>query len=301
VAEPLNSRNLNLLPVFIAIADELNLSHAAKRLNLTQPALSHALQRLRDEFDDPLFVRNAHGLSPTARAMDLAVQVREALQRVEACYRSGTFDLKKIDRRLTLASTTYFELRILKTLLKLLDAEAPLLRLDCLPLSGEFPAADLQSGRIDLAVAAYFKDLPDSFRQMSLSREDHVCLVAKRHRYLKARNRLADYLEAEHLIIAVPPGQLQKVDVALAAVGKERKIGARISNFMTPPMILEASDFILTCPKSLAENYCSTHKLSIAPAPIEIPPVEVKMVWHERTHADPLCRWFRGQIQNILK
>lgn len=297
----LQNYNLNLLPVLVAIAEERSLSLAAKRLKLTQPAISHALQKLREDFGDPLFVRAAHGMTPTARADELVAEVRRVLTPLATCYTDISFDLRTVDRRITLAATTYFELRILKNILRILRNEAPLVRLDCLQLSGGFPKVELENGEIDVAVAAYFREVPAGMRLKALAEDPHVCLVSEGHSYIKAKNRLESYLDAEHLVIAVPPGVEQSVDVSLRGLKRERKIGARINNFMTPPLVLAGSDFILTCPRSLAEHYKKLHKLVVAPTPLPVASIEVKMVWHDRTQSDPLQKWFRVQIERAIR
>ena len=296
----LSSRNLNLLPVLIAIEEERSLSLAAKRLKLTQPALSHALQKLRKEFGDPLFVRSSTGMTPTRRAAELIPQLRLILEPLADCYRPKYLNLKNLSARVTLASTTYFELRILKRLMRSLEDEAPKVRLDCLPLTGAIPVTELETGTIDVAVAAYFENIPRGMRLKVLSQEPHVCVVTRGHTYANAKNRLQAYLKAEHLLISIPMGVEQKIDLALKELGESRKVGARICNFMTPPLVLEGSDLVLTCPQSLAEQYLLHYDLEIVPTPIEVLPIQVKMIWHERTHSDPLQRWLRTQIERAL-
>ena len=289
-------RDLNLLRVFVVIGEERNLSRAAGRLGISQPGLSHALKRLRAEFGDPLYVRAPRGLVPTARAESLLPQIRERLALVDKLYDSApTMDFRARNGSWVLATTTYFEMRILGRVLKALRLVAPHVAFETRSLTEGFPKAELEEGRIDLAVAAYFQSLPEGFRVRSLGSDPHVCVMRKGHP-ASGGLTLERYLAAEHVKIAVPPGSVSAVDRALAARGKSRRIVAHLANFVTPALALKKTDLLLTCPRTLAQNYAKNLGLTWTKLPLPVPPVDVKMAWHERTHADPFQRWFREQI-----
>ena len=296
--ESLHQKNLNLLPTLIAIADDLNLSRTAERLRVTQPALSHALQKLRIEFGDPLFVRSSTGLIATSRCVELIKRTRNVLENASGLYRILTPDIAKIERTLTIASTTYFEQRAITQLLRRAAKEAPLIKFDFRPLSGELPKKELESGEYDIAIAAYFRQLPDGMRQRIIATDDFSCVTRKKHPYLSSKRKLESYLSFQHLAIAVPPGSEQPVDLALRQKEKRRDIGLSISNFLTPPLALLCSDLILTCPTALAELYASQHALAIAPCPIELAPLQVQAIWHERFHHDALHHWLRETLHS---
>ena len=290
------SKNLNLLPTLVAIADELNLSRAAEKLRLTQPALSHALNKLRSEFDDPLLVRSSHGFVLTDMGAAVVERARVALQKIEEVYTPQKKDIASIQRTFVIASTTYFEQRIIRKLLRVAEKQAPHVSFDFRPLVAQTPRTELESGEYDIAVAAYFKDLPDGLRTKIVASDTHVCVARRNHPYGTSRNRLKAYLASPHLVIAVPPGVPQNIDVALAQRKLSRRWAVATSNFMTPPLALENSNLILTCPSALAETYCSKNDLEIYPTPLPVPDIEVRMIWHERSHNDFSCQWLRGVL-----
>jgi DNA-binding transcriptional LysR family regulator len=291
------NKDLNLLSILVVIGDELNLSRASERLGLSQPALSHALSRLREQFSDPLFVRGQRGLLATPKVSTLLPQVREVLARAESLYGSESpLDLAKIDRRVVIACTTYFESRIVATLIKLVSEKAPGVRLETVSLSGGFPKRELESGDLDLAIAAYFEELPNGFRIKTVFKDHFVCVCSKRNPYLKTPGTIESFLAARHIQIEIPPGVFAPVDRYLRDKKKSRTIVLRIGNFLTPARILHESDFLLTCPLSLAKNYEEMYPLAVTELPFGIPGIDTKMVWHEKNQHDLFHRWLRESV-----
>lgn len=288
--------NLNLLKIFVVVGEELNLTRASKRLHLGQPALSHALKTLREEFRDPLFVRVPHGLAPTERALSLIPKVRDVLALADKLYaEDGKLDLKSVERNIVLATTGYFELRMANGFVPNLFINTAKVSLHTVPLQGSLPKNEMERGDIHLAIAAYFDDLPPSFRIQKLGLDPIVCLVRKGHPYATSQT-LKDYLRFPHIKIDVPIGAKSRVDIILEERGLARDIKVFAANFASPPVVVASTDFILTCPRSLAEIYSSWGNVEIAPAPVDAPPIEVKMVWHERFQSDAFHRWFRSQV-----
>ncbi len=290
------ANNLNLLPVLVVIGEELNLSKAAKRLRISQPAVSQALSHLRKEFDDELFVRGSSGMVPTPRGLALVLEVRQKLSSLQDVYLSQENDLALFRGNIVIASTTYFEVQIIHFLTEKIRQASPMAKLFFLPLTGELPKTELEQGRIDIAIAAYFSDLPEGLRSVQVHKEDHVCVTRKAHPFLQLKDKFNGYLEASHLKIDVPPGSTPLVDVELKRKGLARNIGLHISNFMTPPMTLGSTDLILTCPRSLGEHYCKQYDLVMSELPIQVPLLEVTMIWHERSHDQPIHRFVRSLV-----
>jgi DNA-binding transcriptional LysR family regulator len=293
----IRNKDLNLLAVFVGISEELNLSRASGRLGLSQPALSHALARLRDQFDDPLFVRGQRGLVATPKVAVLLPQVRALLGAAESLYGPGErLDLAKLSRKVVIASTAYFEARAIADFIRRAQLEAPGLHIETQSLSGGFPRRELESGEFDLAIAAYFDEVQEGFQIKTIFSDRFVCICSKRNKYLKTKRSVDDYLGRKHLQIEVPPGVLAPVDQQLLAKKKHRNIALRIGNFFTPPAVLAQSDYLLTCPLSLAENYKAAYPLAISELPLWIPGIDTKMVWHDRNQSDPFHAWLRVSI-----
>ncbi len=296
----MKDNNLNLLKIFDILGHELNLSKASKILGIGQPALSHSLQLLREEFNDPLFVRAQRGLVATDKAIKLLPLIRKALEGLSEVYqREAASDFKKLEKNFTLASTGYFEIRVVEKLMNELQREAPQICLQTRSLQGEFPKGELETGEIDLAIAAYFKKLPKTFKVKSLGIDPHVCVCRKKSPYLKSKQTLNDYLAFDHVKIDIPPGQKATIDLTLEELKKKRKIVAYISNFFTPPLIVAANNVLLTCPETLAKSYCQYYDLEMTELPIKTAPIEIKMVWHQRNHNDKFHQWMRNTVSNI--
>jgi DNA-binding transcriptional LysR family regulator len=293
----IRNKDLNLLAVFVGIAEELNLSRASGRLGLSQPALSHALSRLRDQFDDRLFVRGQRGLVATPRVGTLLPKVRALLAMADDLYGpKEVLNLANLNRKVVIASTAYFETRVMADFIKQAQTKAPGLQLETRSLSGEFPKRELETGEFDLAIAAYFDGAPNGFRIRTVFSDRFVCVCSERNSYLKTKQTTGKYLELRHLQIEVPPGVFAPVDRYLEGKKKRRNISLRIGNFLTPPAILAKSDLVLTCPLSLAESYKEMYPLAVNELPFWLPSIETKMIWHEKNQRDPFNAWLRERM-----
>jgi DNA-binding transcriptional LysR family regulator len=296
----IRTKDLNLLAILLTVGEELNLTRASERLGLSQPALSHALARLREQFGDPLFVRAQRGLIATPRLEALLPQVRDGLELVSGLYGGGEeLNLSRLERKVVIASTTYFEARAIPVLMKMARGVSPGLRFETRSLVGGFPKAELESGEFDVAIAAYFADLPAGFRQRTIFTDRFVCVCAKDNPYLATSKTLAHYLKARHLQIEVPPGVFAPVDQYLQSRRKHRSIAVQIGNFLTPALILVGTDYLLTCPYSLAAHYSEAYPLAITELPFKLPAIDTLMVWHEKNQNDAFHAWLRTSIAEI--
>jgi DNA-binding transcriptional LysR family regulator len=193
----------------------------------------------------------------------------------------------------------YFEARVIANFIKLAQSKAPSLQLETRSLSGEFPKRELESGEFDLAIAAYFDVAPNGYRIRTVFSDRFVCVCSESNAYLKTKQTTGDYLERRRLQIEVPPGVFAPVDQYLQGKKKRRRISLRIGNFLTPPAILAKSDFVLTCPLSLAESYKEMYPLMVAELPFWLPSIETKMIWHEKNQRDPFHAWLRERMAQV--
>lgn len=296
-------KDLNLLLVFHVLYQERNASVAATRMALSQPALSHKLNKLRHQFGDPLFVRAPRGLTPTPRAHELAPHVQRLVGELEAFYDlcDGQDFLARAER-LHLYSTDYMEQTLLPRLLPVLREQAPNLVLITHNTRGELPREELEKGTCDLAIAGFYKDLPDTFHQQRLLGEDFVVLASRSNPRLNDGLDLPAFLACEHLLTTLTGDLDGLVDRALQARGLQRRVVAGLSSFIAPTRLVRGTDLLLTCLRSLAEEAVERDPdLRIHSLPLDLPRVEVMQIWHERTHADPLRRWFRQQVAGVLR
>ena len=295
------NKDLNLLLVFHVVYQEGNATLAAARMALSQPALSHKLNKLRHEFGDPLFVRAPRGLTPTPRAHELAPWVQRLVGGLEAFYDhcEGRDFLSRAEH-IHLYTTDYIEQTLLPTLLPHLRAQAPELVLVTHNTRGLLPRDELEKGTCDIAIAGFFANLPDTFKQQRLLSEDFVVLASRQNRRIGSSLTLDAFLRCEHLLTTLTGDLNGLVDRALEARGLQRRIAAGLSSFIAPSRLIRCTDMLLTCLRSIAEEAARLDPdLVIHPLPLEVPRIEVMQIWHARTDADRLRSWLRQQIQQV--
>ncbi len=298
----IKTKDLNLLLLFKVLYEELNVSSAAVRMDLSQPALSHKLNKLRHEFADPLFVRAARGLTATPKAIALAPSILQLVSELESFYQhqSPTDFLAQTDR-LVIYSTDYIESLLLPDLLAQLSELAPQVQLVFRHTQGTLPKQQLERGECDLAIAGFYRDLPESFYQQKLQAEQFVVMLRQQHPLAAQPLTLEQYCQARHIVTTLTGDLHGIVDKELAQAGLSRHVCAGLAGFLSPAYLLEKNDVLLTCLTSLANIAKRNHPgLLVKQCPVPLPSVQISQIWHSRTQDDPLRRWLRQQIQQLL-
>ena len=306
---PLERIDLNLLIYLDVLLDESNVTRAAQRLGISQPAMSNGLKRLRDTFDDPLLVRTSDGMSPTDRAEALRAPVREILARVETVIRPvGGFDATTSDRVFRIMASDYAEATLLPAFLKRLRHDAPLVTVDILTPS-DVVFRDVEQGKLDLVINR-FDDLPASFHKAVLWDDAFACVVSA-DRPLPEQFDLDTYLNARHVWVSktgmgvgvgIDPADVQRlgwVDEALARIGKKRNIAVFTRHYPAAIQHAEQQDLIATVPLRAAREYESGRRIRLLAPPFPIPNMELTMAWSPLAHPDPGHRWFRALLKRI--
>ncbi len=296
----ITNKDLNLLKIFCVLAKERSLSISAKRLHLSQPALSYQLKRLREEFQDLLFIRTRKGYGLTERAKALLPKIELILLTTEQIYSKPIFNLEDYSREVVIACTTYFEVIVIEKLFRILCEKAPNASIRTISLNDEVPLKELELGEYDIAIAAFIKEPSKSFHLKKIGKDHQVCLVRKNHPFLMGRQDLKKYLEFDHIKIDVPINSQSRIDDVLKSRGLQRKIVAKFNNFLTPPLVLLKSDLILTAPERLACFYKNNFNLEVVELPVQKIVLETKMLWHNRSHQDPFHVWLRNEIESIF-
>lgn len=296
----ISSINLNLLVAFEALLDERNVSRAAKRAGLSQPAMSNALARLRVLFKDPLFNRVARGITPTPRALELAAPVRAGLKQLRSAFEvHPSFDPAVSTRSFRLAMTDYYELLALPALMKRLGHVAPHIRLLVNRADHIFipPEADLREGRFDAAIG-FFPEanaLDPATRSCDLFTEENVCIIRRGNPLLEKRFTLRRFTEAGHAVLFRDEGR-GFIDTLLMGHGLRRKVHVATPQFLTLPFIVAQSDLIAVVPTRLAAYFRKTLPLEIRKVPLLLPTFRVRLLWHEHAEDDPAHKWLRAEI-----
>ncbi len=299
----LSGLDLNLLTVFRALEETRHVTRAAALLGLSQPALSHALARLRAVVGDPLFVRSGRGLVTTPRAEGLSPIVKELMALVEkGMWGGGDFKPRAIDRVFQVRTTDMVESQLLPGLMTKLEADAPQARVAVTALGFSLPREALEAGTIDLGIAGFFGELPPGFYRQNLFRDRFLCVVRKGHPRLRGKKlTLDEYCGERHLLIA-PGGELRgAADLVLDKKKKGRRIAAGMSSYAGSAWVVAESDAVLTAPARLINQMAPVFGLRVFEPPLELPVIQVVQVWHERNHGDPAHRWFREQVRAVLQ
>jgi DNA-binding transcriptional LysR family regulator len=290
--------NLNLFVAFEALLAERNVTRAARRLGVTQSAVSNALRQLRALFDDPLFLRRSAGVEPTPRALALAEPVRRGLAALGEALAPPRFDPKTASRTFVVAASDYVELVLLPSLLARLAREAPDVRLEIVPWGlHEVPPA-LARGDADLMIG-YYARVPASHRDAKLFSEQFTCIARRDHPKIHGRVSVRAWTSVPHVVVSERPGSPSGVDRALAARGLSRTVGVRVSHFSIVPQIVARTDFVAALSRRVAEPAAKALRLFTFAPPLPLATSHVGQVWHDRVDADPGHRWLRSVIAEV--
>jgi DNA-binding transcriptional LysR family regulator len=289
--------DLNLLRVFDAVLRGNSVTAAAAQLELTQPAVSNALARLRRLFGDALFHRTPDGMEPTPFARELAEPVRQALALLESALAHGPgFDPATSTRAFRFYMSDLGQTEFLPPLVERLRGVAPGVRLAAVALEVEDIADALAAGALDLAVG-FLPGLGPPVRRRPLFRDPYVCLMRAGHP-IRALTRKR-FIAASHALVSYRGGH-RVVEEALERAGAGPRIALRVPHFTVVPMVLERSDLILTLPARVARVFERLGRLKSLPPPLPLPPADVALHWHERFDADPGNRWLRERLAELF-
>ncbi|MCT9811976.1 LysR family transcriptional regulator [Acidovorax sp. Be4] len=287
----IRSMDLNLLKALDALLDECNVTRAATRLGLTQPAMSGMLTRLRESFGDPLFARAQRGMVPTQRALDLGLPIKQVLAEIDALLQPPVFDPTTARLTFTIASTDYALHAIAVPFLSALKPLAPHIRVALVPVKNGQVQAQLERGQISLALLSP-ENTPPDLHARELFRERYVCVLREGHPVAKGRKlTLKQFCALDHALASYEGGGFHGVtDEALEKLGMRREVTVSVKSFLILPDILRASDMVAILPSRLVAGM---EGLVVSAPPLEVPGFSKTAVWHERTHHDPAHRWLR--------
>ncbi len=297
--------DLNLLRVFDAVMTEQNLTRAASRLAMTQPAVSNAVKRLRDALGDELLIRTAHGVKPTARAESLWPAVRRALADLEEAVAPRSFELAKAHVTFRMAMADATAGLLLPPLVRVIEKDAPGIDIRMMPLTTREPRPLLLRGDIDLAVGffpgvvAQLQGATETpIRHERLYTSQYVCVMRKEHALANKDLSLEAYCQANHLLVSFSGRARGLVDDALLYLNKERRILLTVNQFITAGKVVAHSDLIMVLPHHLIAATGMTNALVAKELPFPMPEVHIDMLWHERDARSPGHQWLREQLRS---
>ncbi len=294
----LRNVDLNLLHALYALLEERHVSHAAKRSFLSQPAMSRALDRLRETFGDPLLVRTGRVYERTPRGERVLRELESIMGRLAAMVQGEEFYPARSQERFRVAMTDHGSTILLPALLERVRKAAPHARLEISAWRTQ-AYEDVVAGRIDLALSA--EAVPPTLESEVIFNLDFVCLVGSTQPVRKRRFTLKQYLQLPHALVETLGGQQTMVDRPLAQLGVKRRVALRLPFFLPAIFAIAKTDLVLTVPRKLAKITAPIAGLRVVEPPREIKAFPYFMAWHSRLNTEPAHAWLRDQVRAVAR
>lgn len=291
----LRQMDLNLFVVFDAIYRERHLTRAAEQLAITQPGISNALNRLRQRFDDPLFVRTGRTMVPTPVAEGMITPVRQALRQLDGCIAGARdFDPASAEKTFTISMPVLDSVAILPRLMTRLAKTAPGVRLKCLRIPRKQVVRQLSDGQVDLATDVDQLAGPP-LMQAPLMQVHYMAVMRPDHPMAGLDLTLGSYLSFRHIIVSHRASGASHVEAALSRLGHRQNSVLRLQSYHEAFEVVGTTDMVLAAPDSLLPGRgFTTH-----PLPFPVAPLPMALYWHSRADADPANRWLRNMILDL--
>lgn len=291
-----NAFDLNLLVVFDAVMQENNLTRAGRRLGMSQPAVSHALARLRHMLKDELFVRTPEGMQPTPRAQRMLEPVRAALQELRVSLEDDEFDASQASRNFTIAANNYAARAIIPPLTRRVAKLAPSVLLDVRPIGMLHVLDQLDSGTVELALSTLI-DGGDRFKCVGLLEDEYVAVLSSDHPAAEEPALSVErFASLPHIAVTSSGDETQFVDDALAERGFARLVSGRVP-LHSLVSVLIGSKALAVVPRRVAVDFAATSALTMRPLPFRSPRVSLSMIWHRRLDSHPAHLWLRATLR----
>lgn len=295
-AGALSALNLNLLPALDALLRERNVSAAARRVGVSQSAMSHSLAKLRLALGDPLLVAAGRQMAPTPRAESLARSLPPLLSALHAALvQPESFVPKLATRAFRIATFDLFEFTILPDLVAYLQEHAPGVRLHIERID-ERAGRRLADGELDLVLGGDSMDMPSSAMRRTVYRDPFACIVRSDHPSVGSRLTLKRYLALDHVLISVEGRADGIVDRVLAAKQESRHVALRLPHFSTAALSIQRTDMVCTLARSVAERARDLYGVRVLKPPIDLPPATVVAWWPRQHQEDEAHQWFRALL-----
>jgi DNA-binding transcriptional LysR family regulator len=302
VATKSTLNEIRLLRIFLVLMRERSVSKAAASVNLSQPTLSHALNRLRALFDDPLLLRTSGAMTPTTRGLELQTTIGELLNRFDAIVtQSVAFDPKTSRARLTIMAPEFATDVLAGPLVCRLRESAPDFEMEFVTTDPIHAIDMLEQGTIDYRLGWWPQPAPALKRKL-LWTDRMCCIMCSGHPLLAGPLTSAKYFDARHVRVRRPSRSysMASIDSAAAKAGRRMQICAFVQNAHTMGSIVAKTDLLGTLSERLADRLADAD-IERRPLPFDVPSLKVALYWHERTHNSPVHKWFRALLVEVAK
>jgi DNA-binding transcriptional LysR family regulator len=293
----LRQADLNLLVVFTVLAEERNVTRAAARLLLSQPAVSRALQRLRNMFHDDLLIRSSLGYEPTPKGQRLLHELETSLPRLDRLMAGGDFDPATEDASFRIAATDHAAYLLVPPLYTSVLPKRTKVEFSFVPLhAGQYEA--LEKGRLDLVLNADHDTATVHLSKEVIFEVDFVCVVSRKSKFARAIT-LKQYLAAEHVAVDIVGGVQTHPDMHLAAIGEKRRCTLVVAQHTVAMRVAAVTEMIATVPRRMAVLEASNNATRILDAPAALGSFKYVMIWHPRMQTDAAHVWLRSIIREL--
>lgn len=297
----LSKVDLNLFVVFDTIYAEGGVTRASRRLNLSQPAISHALGRMRLMFDDPLFIRNGRAMTPTPLARRMIEPIRQSLQGLEVTLsKVDRFDPGSATKRFVVGMRDALESAVLAGLMRNIAKVAPRVDINVVRTERRDIERELSAGTLDLALDVMLP-LPEEIRRQHLGVEWLTIVARRRHPRIRGQPTLDTYLAQEHISVSSRRRGLSAEDFELGRHNLRRRVRLRCQNYFAACQVARDTDLILTMPQGHARILNAHFGNQLMPFPLKVPAFDSYLYWHANAEADPANAWLRQQIARTLQ
>ncbi len=294
--------DLNLLIAFDLLMQEQNVSRAAARMFVGQSAMSHILQRLRQQLEDPLLVKTPTGMKPTQRAISLIDPVRAILRDVERLIRAPEqFDPAISRLRFVIAATDYMDFLVAPPIIERVSRQAPHIDIHIKRTEIPFPERELENGELDVVMGFEAILKPAAYLNCHRLFEDRMTCLMRRNESNDENRELSldEYVAMDHILISRTGTRVGVIDEWLEKRGMERRIALIVPHFLSAPFIVAKTDMVLSLPLRIAEQFIRLAPLKNLRVPIDLPEYALVMIWHPLREKDSAHHWLREQILAI--
>lgn len=292
--------DLNLFLVLRTVYQEGTITAAAAKLHLTQPAVSHSLARLRDKFDDALFIRHGRKMIPSAFCQKIMPQVVEAVAVLESTLSNNKlFDVTQHQREVKLGFRDILESMFFPTLVTDLIENTPNITIKSRQVTQMKMEKSLEQQELDIVIDVL---MPTNVNiKSTLICNEHFSLICRENHPILDDLTLENYAAASHALVTLKDSKVDLVDMALAKHGVARKFALQCEHYFAATSVISRCDMLLTMPNAYANLLQDKMPIKVVPLPFEVPILPVHMYWHEQAEHDPLNGWMRDKLLKIAK
>ncbi|GAC31989.1 LysR family transcriptional regulator [Paraglaciecola polaris] len=292
--------DLNLFLILVAVYQERSITAAGKKLHLSQPAVSHALSRLRVKYQDPLFVRHGRKMLPTARCQTIMPRVLSSVSELESTLHNiGDFDVHQYQREMKFGFRDILESLFFPELATDLLTNTPNITVNSRQVSRIDMEFALESQELDIVIDVLSPTSADIHH--TLICDEHFSLICRKDHPILSDLTLANYIKANHALVSFKDSAVNTVDMALAKHGVARSFALKCEHYFAATSVISRCDMLLTMPNAYARLLKQQMPVEIVPLPFEVPVLPVHMYWHKQAVHDPLNSWMRTKLLNIAK